>query len=133
MDKVGKGRSANSGTDKMGKSAEEIACKFLEERGFIIIERNWRHHHLEVDIFAVERCHREILHLIEVKGRASSSYTEPSKLVGIVKQRNLINAARGYLYRKHLDYEVVFDLIIVIFSGGGHEISFIQNAFKPIW
>ncbi len=37
-----------------GKAGENAAVLFLENHGYQILERNWRHHHLELDIIAAK-------------------------------------------------------------------------------
>ena len=35
-----------------GDLGEEIACGFISEKGYQVLERNWRFKHWEVDIIA---------------------------------------------------------------------------------
>jgi len=49
---------------KVGKLGEDIACRFLKEKGFLILERNYRKKWGELDIV----CEKEkMLHFVEVK------------------------------------------------------------------
>ena len=36
----------------LGRTGEDIACKFLQEKGYEIMERNWTWRKLELDIIA---------------------------------------------------------------------------------
>ncbi len=119
--------------NSVGKSAEDIACEYLEANGFTIIERNWRYHHLEVDIIALDKSHPPLIHFIEVKGRVAPAFIDPAEQVGPSKQKNLIRAAGGYLKKKKVSNEVVFDICTILFKTKGYEISFIKNAFTPLW
>ena len=38
---------------ELGKKGEDIACGLLEGMGHIILERNWRSGHLEIDIMSL--------------------------------------------------------------------------------
>jgi len=49
---------------RVGKLGENIACKYLEKEGFLIVERNYWKKFGEIDIVAKKR---GILHFIEVK------------------------------------------------------------------
>ncbi len=43
--------------NEFGKWGEDLAARFLEERGFEILARNWRHEHKEVDNGSSSRQH----------------------------------------------------------------------------
>lgn len=120
--------------NQVGRRAEDIACKYLEAKGFTILERNWRCHHLELDIIASEKSNPALVHFIEVKGRVFPSLAaEPSEMVGVKKQQNIVKAASGYLKKNKLSAEAVFDIIAILFKPNGYEISFIRDAFSPLW
>ena len=38
--------------NELGKQGEEIAAQYLIEKGYEILERNWRNRHKEIDIIA---------------------------------------------------------------------------------
>jgi Holliday junction resolvase-like predicted endonuclease len=63
---------------RKGAKGEEIATDYLIEKGYTILERNWRHHHLEVDIIASKE---SLLHIIEVKTRHSLRYGRPEESI----------------------------------------------------
>ena len=50
--------------DNIGKLGEDIACRFLEQKGFKIIDRNYRKKWGEIDIVAKQG---QKLHFVEVK------------------------------------------------------------------
>lgn len=52
--------------NEFGKWGEDLAARYLEERGFEILARNWRHEHKEVDIIAQKE---GTLYFVEVKTR----------------------------------------------------------------
>lgn len=66
-----------------GYDAEELACKYLIDLGFEIIDRNWQNRWAEIDIIA-KKSNR--LYFIEVKSRVNTSqgsgldYLTPKKL-----------------------------------------------------
>ena len=54
-------------TDKrhdFGRHCEIMACNYLEQEGYTILETNWRSGHKEIDIIAKEN---EMLVIVEVK------------------------------------------------------------------
>ena len=58
-----------SKTSQTGAIGEDIACKFLEKRGFRVIERNYRKPWGEIDVIAEKG---GIVHFVEVKASSRS-------------------------------------------------------------
>ena len=112
----------------LGKVGEELAVKYLTNRGYQILERNWRFGHKEIDIIA---CKDDMLVIVEVKTRKSEAYGEPENAVGDAKQRMLICAANAYVRYKNLDVDVRFDIISIIANERGQRIEHIEDAFTP--
>lgn len=67
--------------NETGKTGEKLAADWLE-KGFTILEKNWRHKRLEVDIIAEKD---NLLHFIEVKSRSSQNYGLPEESVSLKK------------------------------------------------
>lgn len=112
-----------------GKTGEDLAVKFLEEEGYHILEKNWRFHHVEVDIIAKQH---EFLVIVEVKTRKGNTYGEPYTAVNIRKQRSLIFAAERYIFSHNLDLEVRFDIISIIMDNNRIALEHIKDAFRAI-
>lgn len=112
----------------LGKLGEEIAVKYLTDKGYEILERNWRNRHKEIDIIAKDG---KYLVIVEVKTRQSNAYGEPDIAVTRQKQRLLISAANAYLFRNKLDLETRFDIISIVFKGSEPVIEHIEDAFLP--
>lgn len=70
-------------TTSIGKNAEEAVANLLTERGYVIIDRNWRTKICEIDIVAKKD---RVIYFIEVKYRSQNyqgegfDYITPSKL-----------------------------------------------------
>jgi putative endonuclease len=112
-----------------GKKGEDLAVQYLEERGFVILERNWHFKHTEVDIIAKNH---EFLVIVEVKTRTGNSFGEPYTAVDYHKQRSLIFAAERYIYSHHLDLEVRFDIVSIILGHQHPGITHIKEAFRAV-
>jgi putative endonuclease len=112
----------------LGKLGEEIAVKYLTDKGYEILERNWHNVHKEVDIIAKDG---RFLVIVEVKTRQTNAYGEPDIAVTRQKQRMLIAAANAYLFRNKLDLETRFDIISIVFNNGDPVIDHIEDAFLP--
>lgn len=112
-----------------GQKGEEIAAKYLEENGYVILEKNWRFKNLEADIIATSS---KILVIAEVKTRTSNYFGEPETFVNKQKQKNLIKAAHEYILRNDLDLEVRFDIISIIMNDSS-SVKHIEDAFYPVF
>ena len=113
-----------------GKQGEEIAVNYLIEKGYEILERNWRNRHNEIDIIAKDG--KELV-IVEVKTRKSNNYGEPDLAVNKQKQRLLISAANAYIFRNKLDIDTRFDIISIVFKDDKPVIDHIEDAFLPHW
>lgn len=110
-----------------GRIGEEIAIGYLRDKGYHILETNWRIEKWEVDIIAEDKGERVF---VEVKTRFGEDYGTPADAVTRKKQRYLINAAN--LYASQLDYEgkMRFDVICVYMQKGKQAaIEHIEDAF----
>ena len=113
-----------------GKQGEEIAVNYLIEKGYEILERNWRNRHKEIDIIAKDG--KELV-IVEVKTRKSNNYGEPDLAVNKQKQRLLISAANAYIFRNNMDLNTRFDIISIVFNNEKPVIDHIEDAFLPHW
>jgi len=111
-----------------GAAGEQIACNFLQEQGYRIIERNHRSRLGELDIIAA---YGEFLIFCEVKTRRGSSGPHPSLSVTAKKIGKLRQLGELYLSRKHLTYlQPRFDVIAVqLVDGKPPNIDHFINAF----
>lgn len=91
-----------------GNLAEDKACKFLDENGFMIVERNFYSRFGEIDIIAAKD---EVLHFVEVKSgldfESAIQNITPAKLSKLIKTGNV------YLKKNGLDVAFVYDAIVV--------------------
>ena len=91
-----------------GNLAEDKACEYLDENGFMIIERNFYSRFGEIDIIATKD---EALHFVEVK----SGLDYESAIQNITKSKlsKLIKTAHIYMKKNLLDVDFMFDAIVV--------------------
>lgn len=119
---------------KLGRRGEDIACKFLIDRGHTVVDRNWRSGHLEIDIVTVDPAG---LHFVEVKSRVAPAPAAPEENVGYLKQRRIVAAAKRYLHSEEKmshfgQMEVFFDVFSVIFEGEKVEVNYFPQAYIPV-
>jgi len=94
---------------QFGNDAETLATQFLEEAGFVIVERNYYARKLgEIDIIASRR---GVLHFIEVK--SSRKGFDPVYNLSPTKIRRVINSAHYYLKANGLDVAFSVDALLV--------------------
>ena len=105
---------------KFGNQSETLATRFLEQEGFVILERNYFARKLgEIDIIAKRD---DVLHFIEVK--SGKTEFDPIYNITPAKLRKVINSAHYYLKTKKLDMPFSIDALIVRYD----EVEFIENV-----
>lgn len=113
---------------KTGNYGEDLACKFLEERGFKIVERNYFYGHGEIDIITKDG---DELVFVEVKYRTNDEYGPPELSISKGKQRLVRRTAEAYLYENGIkDQKCRIDLIAILhLKDEKPKINHIINAF----
>ena len=110
---------------EIGKIGEDLAVRYLESLGYIIIERNFSAKQGEIDVIAQDN---EELVFIEVKTRTNNLYGKPIDAVNEVKQKHLISTTKYYLYTKHLEnYFIRLDVIEVYLRENSYKINHIKQ------
>ena len=111
----------------LGKSGEDGAAAYLQQKGFEILHRNWRHSYYEIDIIAIKK---GVLHFIEVKLRTSQKFGLPEDGVDKKKFSRLLNAADEFLHLhpqyRHVQYDIV---AITVNKEGPPEYFFIEDVY----
>ena len=97
--------------NELGKKGEELAIKFLIDKGYKILEKNYRYLKAEVDIIAQKE---NTLAVVEVKTRSTDYFGNPQDFVNPKKIKLLLSAIDYYVIEKDLDVEVRFDIIAII-------------------
>ena len=120
---------------ELGRRGENVACEFLTGKGHIIVQRNFRSGHLEIDIISLDR---NGVHFVEVKSRVAPVMVSPEENVTAAKQKKVADAALRYLHtskdkRLSADLEVSFDVVAVTFDGGGEIVEWFPNASYPLY
>lgn len=114
--------------NRTGAWGEQLACQWLEAKGWSILHRNWRHGRDEIDIVALDG---DMLVVVEVKTRSTSRWGDPELAVGPTKRRNLMRAATELQQHLPEDRELRFDLISITRTANGPEVIHIPDAFYP--
>lgn len=111
-----------------GLRGEEIAIAHLLKSGYEILEKNWRHKHLEIDIIA--RINSTLV-VIEVKLRSNNFFGNPEEFVTKTKQKRVIKAADFYISENNINWETRFDVVSIIQNPNEFTVEHIVGAFYP--
>ncbi|MBI3933361.1 MAG: YraN family protein [Acidobacteria bacterium] len=115
---------------RTGRAGEEAAYWHLRQRGFIMVDRNYRPEGMrgEIDLIGWDG---DTLVFIEVKTRQSSAVRAPEAAVDREKEAHVIAAAREYRRRAHraaAPYR--FDVVSVEISPEGNKLEHFRDAFR---
>ncbi len=112
----------------IGKVGESLALNHIKSIGYSVLEQNWRHKNLEIDLIAKDE---NVLLVIEVKTRTSDYAGDPEVFVDSSKQKKLIRAINEYVSQKDIDLEIRFDIVSVLLVKSKPIINHIKGAFYP--
>lgn len=102
-----------------------MACKYLQNNGYKILERNFEARQGEIDIIAMEQ--NELV-FIEVKTRTNTNYGKPIEAVDNRKQKHLIKTVEYYLYSRKLENEFVrIDVIEIYLYNHKYRVNHIKQ------
>ena len=112
----------------LGQKGEDIAADYLERHGYIILDRNWRCGHKELDLVVTKD---NTVVFVEVKTRSSLDWGDPYEAVTDRKIRRIVNSADAYIRFNCIDMDARFDIISIVVDGGVFKIEHIEQAFLP--
>ena len=110
---------------KTGKIGEDLACNYLQNNGYKVLERNFLCRQGEIDIIAQDKSEKVF---IEVKTRTNKKYGEPADSVTNEKQKHIIKATKYYLYKNFIKNEYIrLDIIEVYLYKNYYRINHIKQ------
>lgn len=114
----------------LGNFGEEKAARYLQRKGYRIIDRNFSCRLGEVDIIAQKSAY---IVFVEVKLRKNSDFAYAREYVTASKQRRVISAATLWMGRNNCQLQPRFDVVEVYAPRGEKtfrpEINHIEDAF----
>lgn len=112
-----------------GKMGEAMAEKYLLEKGYEIVARNFVAARVEIDLI----CRKDKLWVfVEVKTR-HQALVQPELAVNFAKQRNMARAASTFLNRFQISDPIRFDIIAINIFKGNTDIAHFEDAFYPVF
>ncbi|OHX65817.1 YraN family protein [Flammeovirga pacifica] len=113
---------------QLGTKGENIACDYLETKGYTILRKNYKAGYHEIDIICQKN---RFLVFIEVKTRSSVSFGMPEQHLSKQQEKNITNAAIRFTDSQKFDQLplVRYDIISIVFQGLEYKLSHFQDAF----
>jgi putative endonuclease len=109
-----------------GKAGEDLAARFLLEKGYQILARNYRFKRSEIDIIAQkDNC----LVFVEVKWRSTDAFGYPEEFVNEKKAAKILEGADQYIYEANWNGNIRFDIVAIRQINGQTEVVQIEDAF----
>ena len=111
---------------ELGNKGEQLAVNYLINKGYKIVERNWRFQKAEIDIIATKD---KTLISVEVKTRSTNDFGSPQDFVNKKKIKLMVSAMNEYILNKDLDIELRFDIIAITKDKSSFDIEHFKDAF----
>jgi putative endonuclease len=115
---------------EIGNLGESLAEKYLQDSGYVIIQKNFRCYIGEIDLIAKEK---DYIIFFEVKTRYNTRFGNPCESVTYCKQRRIYKTAQFYIMiNKIHNSNFRFDVIEIILDikNNSNSIRQIKNAFQ---
>ncbi|OZM78372.1 YraN family protein [Pseudonocardia sp. MH-G8] len=102
--------------DELGRRGEDLAAKYLEQQGLVVLSRNWRCRHGELDLVATDSAR---LVVCEVKTRSSTRFGAPAEAVDRRKAARIRLITQAWLAAHRVRWcEIRFDVLAVVAEPG---------------
>ena len=120
----------------VGERGEDVAAAYLQEKGWRVLDRNYRFERAEIDLVCFEPAEQyeeggEVV-IVEVKARTGLGFGRPEEAVTPAKQRHIARATAAYLHERQLENaRVRFDVVSVLLRPGRKpQIEHFRDAFR---
>jgi putative endonuclease len=102
--------------DELGRRGEDVAVEYLQNKGLVVLDRNWRCRDGEIDVVASEPGR---LVVCEIKTRSGTRYGEPAEAVTPLKANRIRAVTRAWLAAHTTDWcPIRFDVVAVLIRPG---------------
>jgi putative endonuclease len=113
---------------RLGKQAEDLACRELVNRGYAILARRFRTRVGEIDIVAD---HAGTLVFVEVRARVGEDFGSAEDSITALKEWRMTRMAEAYLFDHHLgDVDCRFDVVTIDASAAEPSVTIYAGAFE---
>ena len=112
---------------QFGLQGERVAERWLQSKGWRILQRRFRSGHRDIDLVAQRD---ELVAFVEVKARMGADFGGPLEAVNWKKRNELVRSAFTWIDRHGRPGEVYrFDVIGVLVAGERVRVRHVENAF----
>jgi len=114
---------------RCGADGEALAAAYLRDRGYTVLERNFRCRAGEIDLIALDRGRTVVF--CEIRTRRSAAQGRALESVTPAKQRQVVRVAEHYVARHHLHaHPIRFDVVAIDIEGPTLRIEHVPDAFR---
>ncbi|UTC66080.1 MULTISPECIES: YraN family protein [unclassified Treponema] len=105
--------------DSLGSKGENRISEWLTDKGYLILEQNWRTRTGEIDIIALDKTDQNrpcgVLVFIEVKTLLKTELSDLDLIINKKKQERIIKTAKCFLanHRKYNKMYIRFDVVVL--------------------
>lgn len=116
-------------TYQKGKSAEDLASRYLGQRGLTLLTRNYRSRRGEIDLIMQDG---DVIVFVEVRSRKNSRAMNVIESINSEKCTRIIQTSQQYLQNRKQPDECTcrFDIVLITGQADATQIEWIKNAFE---
>ena len=96
---------------KIGRIGESLAGKYLQKKGYQIIECNYKSKYAEIDLIVYRK---NTLVFVEVRTRTGEKFGFPEESIKNDKLYRLVKSAQAYLVRRNYSKEYRIDAVCIV-------------------
>lgn len=111
----------------LGRKGEDLGARFLRDKGYRVLARNYKTPAGEIDLIAEDN---GTVVFVEVKTRSGDAFGQPFEAVDRRKREKLRKVALSYLKRLKSERPARFDVLSIEVSASGGRIEHIIDAFE---
>lgn len=116
------------GPHALGRRGEDLAVRYLQQTGLVLLDRNWRCRDGELDLVLTDGAR---LVVCEVKTRTGAGFGLPAEAVDEAKARRIRKLTHIWLSHYRIPWcDLRFDILSIIWPPGGRpRVQHLKDAF----
>ncbi len=111
-----------------GRTAEQLAARYLRDQGLVLVASNHRARVGELDLVMRDG---QTLVIVEVRSRSSTRVATPAETIDRYKQRRIVLATQHFILRNrhYSEWPLRFDVVGITGQLDAAQITWIRDAF----